>query len=65
MKELENRMVIDREWPQASEPEPMIDAFCETCGARIAVGDYFFEINGWFYHDECFIDEFRKEMAEK
>lgn len=48
------RTPCDPRCPNAPDP-PEVHT-CKHCGESIAPGDEFFEVDGDFYHGECFMD---------
>lgn len=40
--------------PNADEPEAIF--YCECCGEPIVEGDEYYEMDGYYYHEECFRD---------
>lgn len=48
------RTPCDPRCPNA--PDPPAVHTCKHCGESIVPGDEFFEVDGDFYHDECFMD---------
>lgn len=48
------RTPCDPRCPNA--PDPPAVHTCKHCGESIISGDEFFEVDGDFYHDECFMD---------
>lgn len=40
--------------PNAPDPEPVYT--CKICGEAIRAGDDYYEMDGEFYHAECFED---------
>ena len=56
---LENRMVIDSEWP---EPATLPHVHCCKCGADLQYGnelydpDEAFSLDGAIYCEDCFVD---------
>lgn len=48
------RTPCDPRCPNAPEPQAVYT--CKHCGEPIVPGDEFFEVDGDYYHDDCFSD---------
>lgn len=46
-------------------PEPPTVYTCKHCGEPIVVGDDYFELDGDYYHEECFCDSAIDLLIEK
>lgn len=53
-EQIENRMVVDSEWP---EPKPVL--YCNDCGSGIIADDYYYDIDGDVICDSCIDDYIR------
>jgi len=49
--------------PNAPEPEAVHT--CKSCKEPIVVGDEYYEMDGEFYHEECFEDNAVKILMEE
>ena len=46
-------------------PEPKEIYTCEHCGESIVEGDEYVDVDGDYYHDECFMDCSAEILLEK
>ena len=45
-------------------PEPKHGYKCSYCGGGIVEGEYFYDIDGRLYHDDCLDEMSREEILE-
>lgn len=60
--EIENRMVVDSQWP---EDKPLLQCVCNGC--NIYEGDDYYDVNGYIVCEDCkikYINRFRRVANE-
>ena len=63
MCELCHRTPCDSRCPNA--PEPPAVYTCKICGESIVAGEDYYEMDGEFYHEECFEDNAVKILMDE
>lgn len=53
----------DPRCPNAPEPQEVYT--CKLCGEAIRVGDDYYEMDGEFYHEDCFEDNAVKILLDE